>query len=106
MLLKYRNGVYKGNATVANFIKLEIEIEAVISEQGDITVNTFAPIVGKLSHTISLGSDYDKDEYVMKFKDDDFYIKFDSNKSINIQLPEKISGSAIVTRDVVLNRVN
>lgn len=105
MLLKDRNGIYKGKATIKNFIKLDIDLEAIISEQGDITVNTLAPIVGKLSHSISLGSDYDKDDYNMKFNEDNFYIKFNSNESIDIELPENIRGSLIVTRNVTLNRV-
>ncbi|MDA1470265.1 hypothetical protein OGZ02_15945 [Brachyspira hyodysenteriae] len=52
-----------------------------------------------------MGSDYDKDDYNMKFNEDNFYIKFNSNESINIELPENISGSLIVTRNVTLNRV-
>ena len=99
------NGVYKGKATIKNFVKLDIDLEAIISEQGDITVNTLAPIVGKLSHSISLGSDYDRDDYNMKFNEDNFYIKFNSNESIDIELPKNISGSLIVTRNVTLNRV-
>ena len=105
MLLKERSGVYKGNAKVKNFLSFDLDIEANISSNGDITVNTLAPIVGKISHTISLGADYDKDDYDMEFGSDVFHIKFNSNTSINIELPEKINGSFIVTRNVTLERV-
>ncbi|MCZ9838332.1 hypothetical protein OFR22_02970 [Brachyspira hyodysenteriae] len=104
MLLKDRNGLYRGKATIKNFLTFDIDIEALIDEKGDIKVTTIAPIVGKISHSISLGSDYDKDEYDMKFGDDTFHIKFDSNNSIEIELPEKINGSLIVTRNVTLSR--
>ena len=105
MLLKDRNGLYRGKATIRNFLSFDIDIEALVDEKDDIKVSTIAPIVGKISHSISLGSDYDKDDYDMKFGDDIFHIKFDSNNSIEIDLPEKINGSLIVTRNVVLNRV-
>ena len=88
-----------------NLGHFDIDIEALVDEKGDIKVTTIAPIVGKISHSISLGSDYDKDDYDMKFGEDIFHIKFDSNNSIEIELPEKINGSLIVTRNVVLNRV-
>ncbi|WPC22995.1 hypothetical protein N4239_08575 [Brachyspira hyodysenteriae] len=104
MLLKDRNGLYKGKATIKNFLTFDIDIEALVDEKGDIRVTTVAPIVGKISHSISLGSDYDKDHYDMQFGDDIFHIKFDSNTAIEIELPEKINGSLIVTRNVVLNR--
>lgn len=104
MLLKDRNGLYRGKATIKNFLTFDIDIEALIDEKGEIKVSTIAPIVGKISHSISLGSDYDKDEYDMKFGEDTFHIKFDSNKSIEIELPEKINGSLIVTRNVTLSR--
>ena len=39
------------------------DIEALVDEKGDIKVTTIAPIVGKISHSISLGADYDKDDY-------------------------------------------
>ena len=105
MLLKDRNGLYRGNATIKNFLSFDIDIEALVDEKGDIKVSTIAPIIGKISHSISLGSDYDKDDYDMKFGEDIFHIKFDSNNSIEINLPEKINGSLIVTRNVILNRV-
>ncbi|CRF35442.1 hypothetical protein BRSU_2657 [Brachyspira suanatina] len=104
MLLKDRKGLYRGNATIKNFLSFDIDIEALIDEKGEIKVSTIAPIVGKISHSISLGSDYDKDNYDMKFGEDIFHIKFNSNNSIEIELPEKISGSLIVTRNVTLNR--
>ncbi|WP_297204892.1 hypothetical protein [uncultured Brachyspira sp.] len=105
MLLKERSGVYKGNAKVKNFLSFDLDIEANISSNGDITVNTLAPIVGKISHTISLGADYDKDDYSMNFEKVNFDIKFNSDKSIDIMLPEKINGSIILTRNITLNRV-
>lgn len=105
MLLKDRNGLYRGKATIKNFLSFDIDLEALIDTEGNINVTTIAPIVGKISHSISLGADYDKDNYDMKFGDDIFHIKFDSNNSIEIELPEKISGSLIVTRNVILNRI-
>ena len=105
MLLKDRNGLYRGKATIKNFLSFDIDIEALVDEKGDIKVTTIAPIVGKIRHSISLGADYDKDDYDMKFGDDIFHIKFDSNNSIEIELPEKINGSLIVTRNVILYRV-
>lgn len=105
MLLKERNGVYRGKAKVKNFISFDLDIEATISLNGDITVNTLAPIVGKISHTISLGEDYDKDNYSMNFDNINFNIKFNSNESIDIELPEQINKSIILTRNITLNRV-
>ena len=104
MLLKDRNGLYKGKATIKNFLSFDIDIEALIDVNGDIKVTTIAPIVGKISHSISLGADYDKDDYDMKFGNDIFHIKFNSNDSIEIDLPEKINGSLIVTRNIILTR--
>ena len=105
MLLKDRNGFYKGKAKVKNFLSFDLDIEANISLNGDITVNTLAPIVGKISHTIALGADYDKDDYKMNFEDVNFNIKFNSNESIDIDLPEQIRNSLILTRNITLNRV-
>ncbi len=105
MLLKERNGIYRGKAKIKNFLSFDIDIEAIINEEGDIKVSTFAPIVGKISHTVSLDADYDKEDYSMKFGDDVFYIKFDSNNSINVELPENINGSLIITRNISLDRV-
>ncbi|EKV58168.1 hypothetical protein [Brachyspira hampsonii] len=105
MLLKDRNGLYRGKATIKNFLTFDIDLEALVDENGDIKVTTTAPIVGKISHSISLGASYDKDDYDMKFGEDIFHIHFDSNNSIEIELPEKINGSFIVTRNVILNRV-
>ena len=104
MLLKDRNGLYRGEATIKNFLSFDIDIEALIDVNGDIKVTTIAPIVGKISHSISLGADYDKDDYDMKFGNDIFHIKFNSNDSIEIDLPEKINGSLIVTRNIILTR--
>ena len=104
MLLKDRNGLYRGKATIKNFLSFDIDIEALIDVNGDIKVTTIAPIVGKISHSISLGADYDKDDYDMKFGNDIFHIKFNSNDSIEIDLPEKINGSLIVTRNIILTR--
>lgn len=105
MLLKERAGVYKGKITIRSFLKLDIDIDVVITEEGNITTTTIAPIVGKITHSIALGADYDKDDYSMEFGSDVFYIKFNSNNSINIELPEKINGSLIATRNVTLDRV-
>lgn len=105
MLLKDRNGIYRGKAKAKNFISFDLDIEANISENGDITVNTLAPIVGKIKHTISLGENYDKDDYRMNFENVYFDIKFNDNKFIEISLPEKIMGSIILTRDIILNKV-
>lgn len=105
MLLKERKGIYRGNAKIKNFLSFDIDIEAIIDDNGNITVSTIAPMVGKISHSISLGGDYDKDYYDMQFGEDIFHIKFDSDNSIHIELPENIKGSLIVTRNVVLNRV-
>ncbi|WP_297296749.1 hypothetical protein [uncultured Brachyspira sp.] len=105
MLLKERAGVYKGKITIKTFLTLDIDIDVVITEDGNITTATVAPIVGKISHSIALGADYDKDDYDMEFGSDVFHIKFNSNTSISIELPEKINGSFIVTRNVTLERV-
>ncbi|WP_300366298.1 hypothetical protein [Brachyspira sp.] len=106
MLLKDRNGIYRGKAKIKNFLSFDIDIEAIINENGNIEVTTFAPIVGKISHSISLDANYDKEEYSMQFGNDIFEIKFNSNDSINIELPENIKGSVIVTRNVVLYRIS
>lgn len=105
MLLKERVGNYRGKAKIKNFITVDLDLEASINENGDITINTMAPIVGKVSHTLSLGSYFDSDIYEMDFNGSIFLIKFNDNKFIEVNLPEKINGSLIITRDVILYRV-